>query len=130
CLVLSLPRLAVNAARVPDRLFVLRCEAIAEQRRMDSTKRTPLPNVEEVREVRVRDRVVVRRIGDDRSRAVIGQWVLRGVSLFHMTCGPRVADASKGPGNALHKDRPRATRVSERIALCEIPHDRDRLATE
>jgi len=71
------------ARRLDDDLAGLRSEFWLQQLSVVPPERSAHPYVEEVREVGVLNRVVVRRVRDDGLRRVIWQWMRCGVCLLN-----------------------------------------------
>src|SRR3990172_10329473 len=85
CVVRRLLRLIVFKIR--DNLLCLRGECAAKERWQLRTYAAPKPYIEEVRDVRVRNGIIIRWVGKPDGRGLISQRASRCVCRLNLACG-------------------------------------------
>ena len=125
---LGRPAVAVEAVWRGDELLPLWGQHGREDLRMNVAQRAAEPDIEEVRQIRVADVVVVRRVGAD-ERVVVWADGSGGVELLDLSFF-RGGGAAEGFSDPLDEDFEAPAGGTKDVGLGEVPCHRQRLAGE
>ncbi|GIX27880.1 MAG: hypothetical protein KatS3mg123_1761 [Burkholderiales bacterium] len=127
---LGLALVAIEPLGGGHQLRLLGHQDRAEELGVEVADGAPQPHVEEVREGRVADVVVVGRVGGDEDvlQAIPGARGVDGAGLADRhTANP---DGFQPLSFSLHADQPRPDRLAKRVAFAKVPDHGDRLSRE